>query len=298
MGTYNVHAGHCPQGQGANGAVGLLQESVEDRKVKNRVISALQSAGHVVYDCTDDSNCNVSQNLRNIVAKCNAHSVDLDVSIHLNAGGGTGVEVWCYDGKTAEIAAVICASISNALGIANRGVKYSQGLYVLRNTVAPALLVECCFVDNQNDYSHWNADKCGDAIASAIAGKTVQGNASTPVQNPAPTPNAGFDFAGWVGRLQAECNAQGFSNQEVDCIPGPITLAGCPLIKRGASGNITKLVQERLNSLGFCCGVDGDYGRAPFHETYDAVMAYQRANGLVPDGIVGPKTWSKLLGLS
>ena len=43
MGTYNVHAGHCPQGKGASGAVGLLQESVEDRKVKNRVISASYS---------------------------------------------------------------------------------------------------------------------------------------------------------------------------------------------------------------------------------------------------------------
>ena len=298
MGTYNVHAGHCPQGQGASGAVGLLQESVEDRKVKNRVISALQSAGHVVYDCTDDSNCNVSQNLRNIVAKCNAHSVDLDVSIHLNAGGGTGVEVWCYDGKTANIASAICQNVSTALGISNRGVKYSTGLYVLRKTKAPALLVECCFVDNQNDYSHWNVEKCGDDIASAIAGKTVQGNASAPAQNPAPTPNAGFDFAGWVGRLQAECNAQEFSRQKVDRIPGPITLAGCPLIKRGASGNITRLVQERLNSLGFCCGVDVDYGRSPFHETYDAVIAYQRANDLVPNGIVGQKTWSKLLGLS
>ena len=42
MGTYNIHAGHCPQGQGASGAVGILQESVEDRKVKNRVISALK----------------------------------------------------------------------------------------------------------------------------------------------------------------------------------------------------------------------------------------------------------------
>ncbi len=86
-----------------------------------------------------------------------------------------------------------------ALGISNRGVKYSTGLYVLRKTKAPALLVECCFVDNQNDYSHWNVEKCGDAIASAIAGKTVQGNASAPAKNPAPTPNAGFDFAGWVG---------------------------------------------------------------------------------------------------
>ena len=56
MGTYNVHAGHCPQGKGASGAVGLLQESVEDRKVKNRVISALKNAGHTVYDCTCEEN--------------------------------------------------------------------------------------------------------------------------------------------------------------------------------------------------------------------------------------------------
>lgn len=41
MGTYNVHAGHCPQGQGASGAVGILQESVEDRIVKNEVILSL-----------------------------------------------------------------------------------------------------------------------------------------------------------------------------------------------------------------------------------------------------------------
>ena len=143
MGIYNVHAGHCPQGQGASGAVGFLQESVEDRKVKNRVITALKGAGHTVYDCTDDTNCTANQNLQRIVAKCNAHSVDLDVSIHLNAGGGTGVEVWCYDSKTADIAAKIAGNVSNALGIRNRGVKYSQGLYVLRNTKSPALLVEC-----------------------------------------------------------------------------------------------------------------------------------------------------------
>ena len=35
MGTYNVHAGHCPQGKGASGAVGILQESVEDRKKRS-----------------------------------------------------------------------------------------------------------------------------------------------------------------------------------------------------------------------------------------------------------------------
>lgn len=184
MGVYNVHGGHnfiVP------GAKGLLDETAEDRKVTARVISALRAAGHTVYDCTDDSGRTQGQNLANIVAKCNAHPVDLNISNHLNAGGGTGVEVWCYNEKTKDIAAAICASVSTALGITNRGVKYSKNLYVLRKTAGSAILVECCFVDNQNDASHWNADKCGDAIASAIAGNTVAGTTSAG-SAPAPTP--------------------------------------------------------------------------------------------------------------
>lgn len=186
MGVYNVHGGHnfiVP------GAKGLLDETAEDRKVTARVISALRAAGHTVYDCTDDSGRTQGQNLANIVAKCNANQVDLNISNHLNAGGGTGVEVWCYNEKTKDIAASICASVSSALGIPNRGVKYSKNLYVLRKTAGSAILVECCFVDNQNDASHWNADKCGDAIASAIAGKTVAGTTSAgSAQAAAPTP--------------------------------------------------------------------------------------------------------------
>lgn len=170
MGKYNVHAGHCPQGKGAYGAVGLLQESVENRKVKNRLIQNMKNGGHTVYDCTDDTNCSESQNLQRIVAKCNAHSVDLDISLHLNAGGGTGVEVWIYSDKVKAQAEKICAEVSKALGIANRGVKYSQSLYVLKHTASPAVLVECCFVDNQTDYDHWNADKCADAIYKGITG--------------------------------------------------------------------------------------------------------------------------------
>lgn len=38
---------------------------------------------------------------------------------------------------------------------------------------------------------------------------------------------------------------------------------------------------------------DGIFGE----ETYKAVIAYQRAKGLTPDGIVGYNTWKKLLGL-
>ena len=204
MGVYNVHGGHnfiVP------GAKGLLDETTEDRKVTARVISALRNAGHTVYDCTDDSGRTQGQNLANIVAKCNAHPVDLNISNHLNAGGGTGVEVWCYNEKTKDIAASICASVSSALGIPNRGVKYSKNLYVLRKTAGSAILVECCFVDNQNDASHWNADKCGDAIASAIAGKTVAGTTSAgsaPAAAPTPAPSGLSYRAGTVYTLLAD----------------------------------------------------------------------------------------------
>lgn len=286
MGVYNVHGGHnfiVP------GAKGLLDETTEDRKVTARVISALRVAGHTVYDCTDDSGRTQGRNLANIVAKCNAHPVDLNISHHLNAGGGTGVEVWCYDDKTKDIAAAICQNVSTALGIPNRGVKYSKSLYVLRKTSGRAILVECCFVDSQNDASHWDADKCGDAIASAIAGKAVTGTtasgsfqASPPVAQPATSGND------WVRRLQTECNAQGFSNQRVDGIPGKNTLAGCPTCRKGARGNITRLIQEKLG-----VAVDGIFGQ----KTKNAVIAFQRAHGLIADGIVGQNTWRVLLGL-
>lgn len=202
MGVYNVHGGHnfiVP------GAKGLLDETTEDRKVTARVISALRNAGHTVYDCTDDSGRTQGQNLANIVDKCNAHPVDLNISNHLNAGGGTGVEVWCYNEKTKDIAASICASVSSTLGIPNRGVKYSKNLYVLRKTAGSAILVECCFVDNQNDASHWNADKCGDAIASAIAGKTVAGTTSAgSAPTPTPAPSGPSYRAGTVYTLLAD----------------------------------------------------------------------------------------------
>lgn len=204
MGVYNVHGGHnfiVP------GAKGFLDETTEDRKVTARVISALRAAGHTVYDCTDDSGRTQGQNLANIVAKCNAHPIDLNISNHLNAGGGTGVEVWCYDEETKDIAAAICQSVSTALGIPNRGVKYSKNLYVLRKTAGSAILVECCFVDNQNDASHWNADKCGDAIASAIAGKTVAGTTSAgsaPAPAPTPAPSGPSYRTGTVYTLLAD----------------------------------------------------------------------------------------------
>lgn len=183
MAIYNVHAGHCPQGKGASGAVGLLYESVENRKVKDRLISNLRSAGNTAYDCTDDTKCSERQNLYNIVAKCNAHSVSLDFSMHLDAGrndlrgdgstGGCTVLVTGYHDYAVEVAGRIAKEVSAALGIRNRGVVTRRDLYVLNHTNAPSILVECCFVDDADDVKKWDAIKCADAISAAITGQAV-----------------------------------------------------------------------------------------------------------------------------
>lgn len=186
MASYNVHAGHGKSGGAGCGAVGILNESDEARKVKNAVIAYLKSGGYTVYDCTYEGNTNANAILKSIVTKCNSHKVDLDISIHLNSGrndysgdGSTGgVEVYGYDGGTQTIGNAICSKISAALGVRNRGFKINSGLYVLKNTKAQAILIECCFVDDKDDVNRWNADKCAKAIVEAVTGKSVGGNVS------------------------------------------------------------------------------------------------------------------------
>ena len=98
----------------------------------------------------------------------------------------------------------------------------------------------------------------------------------------------------WVKRLQIACNAQGFSNQIIDGIAGPNTLNGCPTLRKGATGNITKILQEKLVSLGYNTnGVDGIFGSG----TENAIRLYQKSNGLIVDGIVGKNTWRKILNI-
>lgn len=289
----NVHGGHSLKCRGASG---LLDEVKEDRAVKNKVIELLRVNGHTVYDCTDDVGATQNANLRNIVNKCNAHKVDLDVSIHLNAGGGTGTEVYVYsdNSKAKGYAQRIVNNISNSLGIRNRGVKTSTNLYVLRKTKSPSLLVECCFVDNTVDKVKWNSDKCAKAIVEGILNATVNNVTHAEASKPTPTPNNNtnkLNYDGWVARLQIELNNQFNKGLNVDGLRGSKTLDACVTVKRGARGNITKLIQERLNSVGFHISVDGIFGGG----TENAVKVFQRNRGLSQDGIVGRNTWEWLL---
>lgn len=63
------------------------------------------------------------------------------------------------------------------------------------------------------------------------------------------------------------------------------------VIRRGDSGPDVVMLQKRLSNLGYAAGTtDGLFGR----QTEAAVKAFQAANGLYPDGIVGDGTWSAL----
>lgn len=181
---YNVHAGHNAAGEIACGAVSILNESRENRKVVKELIRLLR-IDNTVYDCTVDHAKDVYANLSEIVAKCNAHDADLDISIHFNSGANnkkgdgktTGTEVWVTEIKGIKKTAGerICKNMAK-LGFKNRGVKKSEGLYVLNRTKAKAILVEVCFVDDKDDanlYKKVGYEKIAKAIAEGITGYTI-----------------------------------------------------------------------------------------------------------------------------
>ena len=324
----NVHAGHNAK---VPGACGLLDEVTEDRRVKDLVIAKLQALGHTVHDCTDDEGRTQSANLANIVARCNDNKVDLDISIHFNAGAGdtggngatTGTEVLVYSKTTEAVpyATAICEAIA-ALDYKNRGVKERPDLYVLNHTKAPALLVECCFVDDADDVALYDADQMAAAIVQGITGQAAS-QQSAPAQESAPKPsataatadNAPAQFQEWLNSgysggltvdglwgpktraaaikaLQSELNAQFGKGLAVDGLWGPKTQAACVNVRQGASGNLTRIIQGALYCRGYDPkGFDGIFGAG----CAGAVRAFQTAAGLSADGIVGRNTWAALM---
>ena len=69
-------------------------------------------------------------------------------------------------------------------------------------------------------------------------------------------------------------------------------LAEMPTVAIGDSGDAVTTLQTELNAQGFNCGeADGLFGQ----NTLNAVIAFQTAEGLTADGVVGAQTWAALL---
>lgn len=286
----NIHAGHNPEGKIACGAIGILNESREARIIKDKVIQLLRAAGHDVLDCTVDNGVSQGDVLRKIVEKCNSRLADLDISIHLNSGrndyvgdgsiGGTEVFIYSIDpsNKTAIVYGKSIVEKIGDLGFRIRDdaipdhIKTDSQLYVLRNTKAPALLVECCFVDDKDDADLYNADKMAQAIADGVI--AIAGS-SAPVQAPTPAPtSAPVQTSRYVGE-----------NVSFNKIYGTAASTNA-LNTRVTSGTITKVLPGKANPYLINGGTgwvnDGCItgGGAVAHPTVNYYPSYNGSNSI------------------
>ncbi|MFJ1610733.1 GH25 family lysozyme [Streptomyces sp. NPDC088253] len=92
-----------------------------------------------------------------------------------------------------------------------------------------------------------------------------------------------------VAKVNALQKAKGLTP---DGIVGPRTWAQLILtVKSGSRGAAVKAVQRQLSARGYTLAADGLFGR----RTTAQVTAFQKANRLRADGIVGPRTWAALI---
>ena len=289
----NISCGHSINCQGA---ADIINEVAEARKVVDRVYEIVKASGKQCYKYHDTSSSS-TQNLVNIVNWHNGFNDGVDVSIHFNAYAHVdkpmGTEVCYY--SNSSLATAVSKEIATAGGFIDRGAKQRTGLYFLKHTNKPAILIEVCFVDSVADVNLYRAnfERICQAIAKTLIGNIVVPTPTAPAPTPKPTPTPKPSGDAWVRSLQAELNAQGFRDSNgnklvVDGIAGSKTLSACPTLRVGARGNITKLMQQKIG-----VAADGIFG----NNTKQAVINYQRSKGLVADGIVGQNTWRKLLGL-
>ena len=165
-----LNPGHAPNGNPDPGACGFgLRECDVAKNVADLVAGYLTSAGvEVVGSLQSDS-------LHEVVSASNSADADVFISIHCNAcnGNANGTEVWHFYGSGAGeiLAQCIQNQIVDALRTVDRGVKGAKpgvnGLYVLSNTNAVAVLVELAFIDHARDAQLLGTQQ--DEFARAIA---------------------------------------------------------------------------------------------------------------------------------
>lgn len=138
-------------------------------------------AGDVLF--TVDPDDPADPTLGDRVQTANLRGADIFVSIHCNASpshNASGFEIFTSPGETG--ADSLATSISNALedfleihnlqfrkDLSDRDPDKEVSFYVLRNTNMPAVLLECGFFDNLDDYLLLRDPLIQDAIGKYVA---------------------------------------------------------------------------------------------------------------------------------
>ena len=139
-----------------------------------------------------------------------------------------------------------------------------------------------------------NSDHVG--IVEKVSGNTItviEGNYNNAVSRCTIQVNGKYIRGYGVPKYDAEPVVEEPTKQETAAVYYSVRL---PRLAKGSKGEAVKALQTLLIGYKYSCGAygaDGSFGSA----TDSAVRRYQKAMGLSVDGIVGPATWAKLLGL-
>ena len=103
----------------------------------------------------------LSSSLQARVSEANAWGADYFISLHTNASeirSATGTEAFVYSraGRAYPLAEDIVRGVTDVTGLPNRGTFVRSGLYVLRKTAMPAVLLELGFITNPGDAALMN----------------------------------------------------------------------------------------------------------------------------------------------
>ena len=169
-----IGVGHGGSDSGAVGMGGLFEKSL-NLSIARACAQALRRSGVAVQlSRTTDEDDPVAEE----VAECNSFAPDLAVDIHNNAGGGDGAETYySRAGGTGKQLAVNILDQLVGLGQRSRGAKTrltasgADYYAFIRETKAPAVIVECAFVDTADvELIDTEAERieAGEAIARGI----------------------------------------------------------------------------------------------------------------------------------
>jgi N-acetylmuramoyl-L-alanine amidase len=182
MSKYAIRRGH--QRTGADGcAEDILNEIDVANAYYQIIINGLKSLGHEVLDVTPpEANRSLGDSLAYGVNMANNWGADYFISCHANSCDRTSNPVGCeviYLGgssKSESLAENVDSEIAK-LGFKDRSAKADvRGLYELRHTNMPAIIIEPFFISSQADVDLWNsvgAENLGNAIVKGLTGQTI-----------------------------------------------------------------------------------------------------------------------------
>ncbi len=156
-----IDQGHNPQNPNAGSEGNGLREQDLTYDIGQRLAQLLRQNGNFEVRLSRNSPTEVlgtsnSTSLQQRVNGANSWGADAFISLHTNASNdasANGAEALVYSLGTsaANLADDMLTGLVNATGLRDRGVKARPGLYVLRRTEMPAVLMEMGFITNPSD---------------------------------------------------------------------------------------------------------------------------------------------------